>query len=550
MILAARNLTVRRQGRVVLQDLSLEAHPGQVLVIAGANGAGKSTLLKALLGLLPATGTVTLGGQPLPTDPRARARRLAYVPQRSGLGTGLTVRAVVAQGRFPTLGTLARLGPADVAAVTAALRRVDAEHLAERPFTHLSAGEQQRVLLARALATGSPVLLLDEPTAALDGAHAQALDRLLRSLAAEGRTIVAVLHDEAEIRATADRIVVLGEGRILVEGAPDLLPPVPMPRDPGPVADLPGPSSLPSSPRPVGRGNLGLLALALVLALVAPVAWQRRPTPAVPLATTDHVTDARGVAVPVADYRRIASLSLTADAVLAAVVAADRVAVACAYSRGDQARHWAGRPRLPALDDVEAIIAARPDLVIAATTAEDRLARLREAGIPVLIHGDMGGLADYLQATRLISAAVGAADLGERHAVALARRMARVAPAPVQRPRLLYLAAYGDLLTGGTVGTGFHDLITAAGGRDAAEGAFHGWPTLGVEQVIALAPEVIVHPASQDLAHRPGLDRLAVRWIALPDAVLEDPSGPGLLAASEALAEVLSTGLSRAPSSP
>ena len=542
MSLAVSILLVQRAGQLVLTALRFEARPGEVLVVAGANGAGKSTLLRAVLGLVPMTGSVTLDGQPLPTDPGARARLLAYVPQRSGLGTGLTAWAVVAQGRFPGLGALARLGPTDAVAVDAALRRTDARHLAERPFTQLSAGEQQRVLIARALATGAPVLLMDEPTAALDTTHARALDRLLRSLAAEGRTVIAVLHEEDEIRRTADRVLVLEGGRLVAQGTPaEVLRPVVESPDPGPVAGLPPPfPPQPPATRRAGAFQIFLALASIVAAVAFPVVFgHARPSAVASGPAVVTVSDARGHAVPVRPYARIASLSLTADAVLAEVVAADRVVVACAYSRGLQARRWAGRPRLPALDDVEAVIAARPDLVIAASTAEDRLARLQEAGIPVLIHGDMGGFADYLAATRLIATAVGAADLGERHARTLERRRAAV-PVPAVRPPVLYLAAYGDLLTGGTVGSGFHDLITAAGGQDVAALHFRGWPTYAAEQVIALAPAVIVHPASQDLRQRPGLDRLAVRWVALPDEVLEDPTGPGLLEAADLLHDRLS----------
>ena len=540
MNLAAKILLVQRGGRPVLTAVQVEARAGEVLVIAGANGAGKSTLLRALLGLVPMTGSVTLDGQPLPTDPGARARLMAYVPQRSGLGTGLTAWVVVTQGRFPGMGALARLGPADAVAVDAALRRTDARHLADRPFTQLSAGEQQRVLIARALATGAPVVLLDEPTAALDTTHARALDRLLRSLASEGRTVITVLHEDAEIRATADRVLILDGGRMVACGTPaEVLKPLPTPADVGPVIGLPGPRAVLPAPRSRAGWPQVLLALGAVGLAVALPVMGGQPSASTPVsAAVATVTDTRGQVVPVRSYRRIASLSLTADAVLAEVVDADRVVVACAYSRGLQARRWAGRPRLPALDDVEAVIAARPDLVIAASTPEDRLARLREAGIPVLIHGDMGGMADYLKAARLIATAVGSADIGERHAKTLERR-ANVPHAGPQ-PRVLYLAAYGDLLTGGTVGSGFHDLITVAGGQDVAASQFHGWPTYAAEQVIALAPEVIVYPASQNLRHRPGLDRLAVRWIALPDDVLEDPTGAGLITAADDLRDRLS----------
>jgi iron complex transport system ATP-binding protein len=125
---------------------------------------------------------------------------------------------VVAQGRFAHTGGLARLSARDAAAVDAALDDTDARHLAARPFTAISAGEQQRVLLARALATGAEVILMDEPTAALDVGHALALLALVRRLAAAGRAIAVVLHSLDEVRRVADRAILLDRGRTMSHG--------------------------------------------------------------------------------------------------------------------------------------------------------------------------------------------------------------------------------------------------------------------------------------------------------------------------------------------
>lgn len=221
MPLAVESLTVLRGECPVVDRVSWTARPGEVLALLGPNGAGKSTLLRAILGLIPSTGKVSLEGRDLRTmDPRERARRVAYVPQRSQLAAGLTGMDVVAQGRFAHQGPLARLSAVDRLAIDAALERTDATAFATRPFTQLSAGEQQRVLLARALATGAGTILLDEPTAALDVGHAMAFIFLIRELAAAGQTIVSVLHDLDEVHRAADQAVLLHRGRLVAAGPP------------------------------------------------------------------------------------------------------------------------------------------------------------------------------------------------------------------------------------------------------------------------------------------------------------------------------------------
>lgn len=217
--LVIAGLTVRRGHCPVVDAVSLEAPRGAVTVLAGPNGAGKSTLIKAVLGLLPSSGGLAFAGSDLRRlGAAARARLVAYVPQRSQLAAALPVAAVVATGTHAHAGWLAR---PDARAVEDALVAVDAGHLAARPFNAISAGEQQRVLVARALATGAPCVLMDEPTAALDVGHALALLGLVRRLAAEGRCVVLVLHHLDDARRTADRLVLMHRGRLIAEGAPD-----------------------------------------------------------------------------------------------------------------------------------------------------------------------------------------------------------------------------------------------------------------------------------------------------------------------------------------
>ena len=215
-MIRVRGLTVRRGGREAVRDLDLDVAPGEILGILGPNGAGKSTLLRALLGLVPSAGILEVQGRPL-RDLSAveRARVLAYVPQRSQLGAALSVREVVGQGRYAHGGDASDRGTAEE------LARVGLEELAERSFPTLSVGEQQRVLIARALATGARCLLLDEPTAALDVRRALETFGLLRQLADEGRAVVVVVHGLDEARRWTDRLILMREGRVEASGPPD-----------------------------------------------------------------------------------------------------------------------------------------------------------------------------------------------------------------------------------------------------------------------------------------------------------------------------------------
>jgi iron complex transport system ATP-binding protein len=215
-----QDLTVRRGGKVVVQAVSCEVQPGEVLAILGPNGAGKSSMLEGALGLTPVeSGSCSINGvDVLKVSPRERARLVSWVPQRSRLESALTVMEVVAQGRFPHRGDRFGLGLDDRTAVRRSLENVDAGHLAHRHFTTLSGGERARVLIARALATEAPVLLLDEPAAALDLGHALDLEALLRRLASAGRSVAIVLHDLDQARRCCDRALVLDRGQAVAAG--------------------------------------------------------------------------------------------------------------------------------------------------------------------------------------------------------------------------------------------------------------------------------------------------------------------------------------------
>ncbi len=217
--LAVRELRVRRGARSVLRGIDATIPPGAITCVLGPNGAGKSTLLMAMAGLLAFEGAIDLDGRPLHAfKPFERARRLAYVPQRSGLSAPFSVAAVVGQGRFPHHGALASPRRADREAVARAMDRADVTAIAARPFDALSGGEQRRVLLARALATEARTILLDEPTASLDVGHALALHGLLRALADEGYAIAVVLHHLDDARERTDRAILLDAGRVAAAG--------------------------------------------------------------------------------------------------------------------------------------------------------------------------------------------------------------------------------------------------------------------------------------------------------------------------------------------
>ncbi len=218
MTLEARAITVEVGGRVLLRDTDLSVAPGTMTVVVGPNGTGKTTLLKSLCGLVPVGGQIKLGGTPLAAlDPRARARSIAYLPQQTQSAPGLTVRDAVQLGRLPHRSRLAGPSAIDHAQVDACLDRVGMRAFAARALQTLSGGERQRVMLARMLATEAPVMLLDEPTAALDIRHALEFLQSLRDLVRANRAVVLALHDLPLADAYADQVICLpGDGTTTV----------------------------------------------------------------------------------------------------------------------------------------------------------------------------------------------------------------------------------------------------------------------------------------------------------------------------------------------
>ncbi|BDT91701.1 hemin import ATP-binding protein HmuV [Nocardia sputorum] len=220
----ASGVSVQRRGggqaRRVLDGVDFEAVAGQVVALVGPNGAGKSTLLAVLAGeLAPSAGTVELEGRPLAHwTTLDMARRRAVLPQTHTVGFPFTAREVVAMGRAPWVRTERR--EHDEQQIAAAMAVTDVAHLATRSFPTLSGGERARVALARVLAQDTATLLLDEPTAALDLGHQEAVLGLAAERAAAGAAVVVVLHDLGVAAAYADRVAVLDAGGIAADGPP------------------------------------------------------------------------------------------------------------------------------------------------------------------------------------------------------------------------------------------------------------------------------------------------------------------------------------------
>jgi len=206
----------------VFDSVNVSVDEGELVALAGPNGAGKSTLLRTLLGILPPrSGRVSLFGQPVAELSRSEIARLAaFVPQGFATDFELSVRELVAMGRTPHLGRFKLAGDADRAAVHEALEATELVELSERPFPELSGGERQRVVLARAFAQGSRFLVLDEPTANLDLAHAYRLMSLVRRRVDDGGAALVAIHDLALAARFADRLVLLRDGKVHADGKP------------------------------------------------------------------------------------------------------------------------------------------------------------------------------------------------------------------------------------------------------------------------------------------------------------------------------------------
>ena len=207
----------------VLHDISFEAVPGELLCVLGHNGAGKTTLFRCMLGLLKAgSGSVLIDGTDIESmKPAERARSVAYIPQAARPVFAYSVIDMVLMGMTPRLDKgRVNPGPEEKKTALSVLEQMGVADLAERDYTKLSGGEQQLVLIARALAQGAKTLIMDEPTSSLDYGNQMKVQKRLSELASEGYTIVQSSHNPEQAYVFADRVVCIKDGEIFREGKP------------------------------------------------------------------------------------------------------------------------------------------------------------------------------------------------------------------------------------------------------------------------------------------------------------------------------------------
>lgn len=216
--IVADGVHVRLGGREVVREVSLHVPPGTLMALVGPNGCGKSTLLSVVAGLrTPEHGTVHIDGLDVSSvAARELARHRSFVTQHNRTDTPFTVADVIEMGRYPWLRTPSAVQSREI--IESAIRACDLTEILHRPFAQLSGGQQARVSLARALAQRAPVMLLDEPTAALDIHHQEAVLDILRGARDSGTAVLLVVHDLSLAAAYADRVAVMKQGRILAVG--------------------------------------------------------------------------------------------------------------------------------------------------------------------------------------------------------------------------------------------------------------------------------------------------------------------------------------------
>lgn len=309
-------------------------------------------------------------------------------------------------------------------------------------------------------------------------------------------------------------------------------------------------------------GGLNLLALlgAIATSVVAVGVTHRPPAGASAEAATGPaqaevqqltaVADARGKSVPVRDYRRIVSASIVADDVLWRLCVPGRIAAytSRALQHPRYAHRYAGKPGLEGLKHVEEVLALKPDLVIMSHFADARhIARLEEHGIAVFDLGRMQGASSLQKNIRDIGQLLGNAAGGDALARRFVTRLGRVSAGlpTAERPRALYLSVYGTKLFGGTRGSSYHDVLQAAGLHDVAAAGHRGWPELTAEDVLSLAPELIITKVGMAPAvcAYPGLAQLSAcqqpgRIIGVHGVLIDDPGLP-MLEAAESLFELV-----------
>ena len=221
-MLEIKQLSVGYADEVIVHNVDIEVPEGKVTVLFGPNGCGKSTLLKSLCGILQVkSGEVRLGGDNiLSLPPKELAKKVAYLTQSRQI-PDITVRRLVLHGRFPYLSYPRHYRPEDYQKADEALEQMGITDLADTPLDRLSGGQRQKVYIAMALAQDTPVILLDEPTTYLDIKHQLRTMRRVKELAEGGKTVIMVVHDPDQAMNVADKLVLMEQGKVVVQGTPE-----------------------------------------------------------------------------------------------------------------------------------------------------------------------------------------------------------------------------------------------------------------------------------------------------------------------------------------
>ena len=221
-VLQVDKLQIGYGSRCVLKEASFSIGKGEIVGIIGCNGAGKSTLLKTIRGLLPKQGgSVRYFGKPLEEyGDKELATKIAYLQQHVELGFGYTGKDIVMAGRYPYMKWWERESEADAKLALACMEYTGTADLAERPINEVSGGQKQRILIAKVLAQQTPIIFLDEPTTGLDMVYQEEIFRFAKALAGQGKTVLMVVHELNLASKYCSRILLLGEGTLLADGAP------------------------------------------------------------------------------------------------------------------------------------------------------------------------------------------------------------------------------------------------------------------------------------------------------------------------------------------
>ena len=222
-MISVKDLSFSYGPHEVLKEITFDAVPGELLCVLGHNGAGKSTLFKCMLGILKGySGSVTIDGSDIPTMKASeKASKVAYIPQAANPAFTYSVLDMVLMGTTPQLKGRFTPGSEEKDIAIQAIRKLGIEDLAARSYTKISGGEQQLVLIARALAQGAKILIMDEPTSSLDYGNQMRVQKQLAALRSDGYTIIQSSHNPEQTYAFADRVICIRDGRVHKSGRPE-----------------------------------------------------------------------------------------------------------------------------------------------------------------------------------------------------------------------------------------------------------------------------------------------------------------------------------------